>query len=208
METVIIFAAGDPLPRRLVGDVPDADLVVAANGGHDTAIAMGIRVDLLVGDLDSVDSTTLPDRLLVEQHPADKDATDLELAMQVVLRRQPDRLVVVGGSGGRLDHELAVAQLVCSPRWAEIEEIDWLSGRGRSHVTRGARRLHGDVGAILTLLACGGPATGVTTRGLRWELSAGVLEPGSSLGVSNRLQSPVVDLSVDSGTVLAIFPDG
>lgn len=183
-------------------------MVVAANGGYQLARSMGRRVDVVVGDLDSIDSDSLPRQVIVERHPAEKDSSDLELAMERVLVRRPSRLVVVGGSGGRLDHELTVAALICSPRWTDIDEIDWLSGRGRAHVVRGTRHLHGDVGTTLTLLAMGGAAGGVTTRGLHWELDESVLEPGSSLGLSNRLESPVAEIRVETGTVLAVFPGG
>jgi thiamine pyrophosphokinase len=208
MDTVIVFAAGDQPPPEVLQEVPEADLVIAANGGWHLARALDHRVDVVVGDLDSLDPDALPRHLVVERHPADKDATDLELALIHAARGNPARLVVVGGSGGRLDHELAVAGLICSTRWRQIEEIDWVSGRGRAHVVRGFRRLHGDVGATFTLLAIGGAATGIQTRGLKWELDSGILEPGATLGVSNVLVAPVVEVRVESGTALAVFPGG
>ncbi len=204
MNTVMIFASGDPLPHSVAEDLPEADLVIAADGGHELALAMGQAVDVLVGDLDSVDVANLPTDMAVERHPADKDSSDLELALVRASGEDPSRIVVVGGGGGRLDHELAVAALICSPRWDA--EVDWISGRGRSHVVRdGTRRLHGDVGALLSLLAFGRAATGVTTWGLRWNLAEGVLEPGSTLGLSNVLESPVPEVRVASGTVLCVF---
>lgn len=208
MSIVIVFAAGDPPPPQVAGDLPVAQLVVAANGGLEVARTLGHPVDIVIGDLDSVDRASLPDHVVIEEHPRDKDATDLELAMARVAGDAPERIVVVGGSGGRLDHELAVAGVICSERWAEVDEIDWISGRGRAHVVRGARRLHGDIGATMSLLAMGGPATGVTTRGLFWELADDVLAPDAARGVSNRLVAPVVEIRVGSGTLLAVFPDG
>lgn len=206
MSTVIVFAAGDHPPPYVIDDLPVADLVVAANGGYRVAEALGHRVDVVVGDLDSVSEDELPRHLVVERHPADKDATDLELAIEMLARDSPERLIVVGGSGGRFDHELAVVGLLCSPRWADIDEIDWVSGRGRAHVVRGTRRLHGDVGAILTLVSVGGDAHGISTRGLEWELADGDILSGSTLGVSNLLVSPVVEIRVGSGCLLAVFP--
>ncbi|MFO7298773.1 MAG: thiamine diphosphokinase [Actinomycetes bacterium] len=204
METVLVFAAGDPLPRSMAGDIPEAALVIAADGGHRLADALGWRIDVLVGDLDS--TGTVPEGVNVQAHPTDKDATDLELALELAVARDPRRIVVVGGAGGRLDHELAVAGVIASTRWAGVGEIDWVSGRGRSHVVRGTRRLHGEVGATLTLLAMGGPVTGLTTSGLHWELRDATLHPGSSLGVSNYLERTAVEISVGSGTLLAVFP--
>ena len=204
MDIALIFAGGDPLPRGLTQDLPQADLVVAADSGYDTAIANGHRVDVLVGDLDSISETDLPDHVIIERHPADKDATDLELALSLVIRESPTRIVVAGGSGGRLDHELAVAALLCSPRWDVVDEIDWVSGRGVAHVITGHRMVHGDVGDLLTLIPMHGDAAGIVVKGVRWPLDGETLSAGSTKGVSNIMVSPVVDIRVSSGRLLAV----
>ncbi len=204
MDVALIFAGGDPLPRRVVDDLPRADLVIAADSGYDTAIANEHRVDVLVGDLDSISETALPSHVIVERHPPDKDATDLELALSLVARESPSRVVVAGGSGGRLDHELAVASLLSSPRWDVFDEVDWVSGRGMAHVVRGRRLIHGDIGDLLTLIPMHGDATGITATGLRWPLDGETLVAGSSRGVSNVMESPVADIRVASGRLLAV----
>ncbi len=208
MGTVLIFAGGETPPPGIVDDLPSEGTVVAADSGYDSAVELGYRVDVVVGDLDSLRAVELPSHVIVERHPVSKDATDLELAMELATRDSPDRLVVVGGSGGRIDHELAIAALLCSDRWEEIDEIDWVSGRGRGHVVRRRRTVHGDVGATLTLMAVGGPAAGIHTTGLQWNFKDGALEPGSTRGVSNVMTSPVADIRVGSGCLLALLPAG
>jgi len=208
MDTVLVFSSGDSPGAEVVDDLPQADLVVAADGGYDIATELGVVVDVVVGDLDSINTTELPDRVIVERHSPDKDATDLELALELVARDNPERVVVVGGSGGRLEHELATAALLCSPRWRGIDEMDWISARGRAHVVWGRRILHGDVGATITLLPMGGDAEGVHTKGLRWNLEGETLRHGSTRGVSNIMQSPVADIRVTSGCLLVVFPPG
>ncbi|MCI0677456.1 MAG: thiamine diphosphokinase [Actinobacteria bacterium] len=205
MTTILVFAGGDPPPPWVVSDLPRPDLVVAADGGHDHAVALGYAVDVLVGDLDSLRGEP-SSHVVTERHPADKEATDLELALELVTREWPERVVVVGGGGGRLDHELATASLIASPRWAGIDELDWVTGRGRAHVVRGHREVHSDIGTVVTLLPCGGDVTGVHTTGLRWELRGETLLQGSTRGVSNVAISPVVDIRVGEGTLLTIFP--
>jgi thiamine pyrophosphokinase len=66
--------------------------------------------------------------------------------------------------------------------------------------------VHGTVDDLVSLLAVGGQATGVTTTGLAWPLSNGVLEPGAGLGMSNRLAGPTATVEVGTGTVLVIAP--
>lgn len=206
METILIFAGGPIPPKDLASELPNADLIVAADSGYDTALSLGYTVDVIVGDFDSITSTPLPDHVIIERHPTDKDQTDLDLALELAMREEPERIAVVAGTGGRQDHELATATLVCSERWAAVEDLDWFSERSRSHVVRGRRLLHGDVGSTVSLLAMGGPAEGITTRGLAWEMANDTLQLGSTRGVSNVMKAPVIDVTVASGCLLVVFP--
>lgn len=206
-DTVLVFAGGEETSAETSADLPRADLVVAADSGYDAALAIGLRVDVLVGDMDSIQAVDIPRHVVVERHPPGKDATDLELALELVARDAPARVVVVGGSGGRLDHELAIGALLCSERWAAIDEIDWRSDRGWAHVVRRRRVLHGDVGATVTLLAVGGDAEGVTTTGLKWNLADDILRAGTTRGVSNVMTGPVTDIRLAAGALLVIFPN-
>src|SRR5690606_36583437 len=106
----LVFANGDmndgPRVRQELADAAGA-LVIAADGGARNAEAYGCRIDLIVGDMDSVDAVMLA-RLAdggteVERHPAQKDETDLELALTRAVERGADWLRVIGGLGGRLD---------------------------------------------------------------------------------------------------------
>lgn len=207
MSAIIIFAGGDQPGSSVTDDLPSADLVVAADGGYDVARALGFRVDVLVGDLDSIDAQDISGHVLVEEHPAEKDATDLELALELACRDRPSRIVVVGGSGGRLDHEIGVIQVLASSAGDVVDEMDWISDRGRGHIIRRRRMLHGDPGATLSLIPMGGDATGVSGAGLKWPLHDETLRWGATRGLSNRLVSPVADIGVRTGTLLALFPD-
>lgn len=206
MDTILIFAGGDSPPDELLEDLPEAARVVAADSGYDAAAALGLEVDVLIGDMDSVVAQDIPDRVRVIRYPTDKDATDLELALDLAARDGPRRVVVVGGSGGRLDHELATAGLLCSSRWIEIDELDWASPRGWAYVVRRRRVIHGDVGTTLTLVPMGGDVTGIHTRGLRWDLTDDMLPYGTTRGVSNVMRSPVADIRVGRGCLLVILP--
>jgi thiamine pyrophosphokinase len=206
METVLIFAGGDSPTDSLADELPTAELIVAADSGYDLAVAQGFAVDVLVGDLDSIETEVIPTHVIVERHPTDKNATDLELALSRVLVEKPQRIVVVGGAGGRVDHELATAALLAGDEWADVEEIDWVTDRGWAHVIRGRRILHADVGSVISLIPMGGPAHGVTTRGLRWNLAGETLHHGSTRGVSNEFTGPVADIRVELGCLLAVLP--
>lgn len=208
METVLIFAGGDSPAHSLAQELPEAELIIAADSGYDLAIKAGFAVDILVGDMDSIESEMIPGHVVVEKHPTDKDATDLELALDKVIENRPERVVVVGGAGGRVDHELATAALLCSTRWEPVDEIDWVTDRGWAHVIRRRRIIHGDVGRTISLIPMGGPAVAVNTRGLRWNLVDATMHPGTTWGVSNEFSGPVADIRLSSGCLLAVVPSG
>jgi thiamine pyrophosphokinase len=207
MRSAIIVCGGGP--ARVPVEVPSDALVIAADGGLAEANRLELRVDLLVGDLDSVSSDDLEalERSggRVIRHPEDKDATDLDLALMEALIAGVERVVVVGGDGGRLDHLMGNAVLLASGRWAELE-IDAVLGPARLHVVRGRREVDGEPGELISLFALGGPARGVRTEGLRWPLRHAELVPGSTLGVSNRFEGARAAVEVGDGVVLAIRP--
>jgi thiamine pyrophosphokinase len=115
--------------------------------------------------------------------------------------------VVVGGHGGRLDHLLGNVLLLTADRWAGVD-IEARLGAARAHVVRRRLTVTGAPGELVTLLAVGGPATGITTTGLRYPLDDEDLEPASSRGVSNVLVDATATVAVRAGTLLVVRPGG
>lgn len=207
MTRALIFAGGDA-PGLGLADLPIADLVIAADSGLHHALDMGVMPMLLIGDLDSAD----PERVAeaeslgteVVRYSADKDQTDLELALRAAVDRGCDDLVVVGGLGGRLDHLLANCALLTADRWAQ-QRVRLIDAMASVWIVRGERQLDVGAEAIVTLLAYGGPAT-VSTTGMRWDLDDATLVPGSSWGVSNEVVTPNPTVTTHSGVITAISP--
>jgi len=209
-RVVMVFAGGDPVPFEVATRLPSEALVIGADSGIEHAVALGRRVDIAVGDFDSVSPAALAAAEAagaeVLRHPPDKDATDVELALDLAVARGAASITVVGGHGGRLDHFLANALLLGSGRFAHAVIDAWF-GDTFVQVARERVRLTGRAGSLVTLLASSGPARGVTTTGLRYPLHDAVLLPGSTLGVSNELLGPEATVTVGAGTVLTIQPD-
>jgi thiamine pyrophosphokinase len=180
--------------------------VIAADEGIDNARSLGIQVDLLVGDLDSASPAARSTARAVERHPIDKDETDLELALSAALAAGMGSVTVVGTIGGRVDHAIGNMLVVAADRWADLR-IDLRIDGARAWVVRDRVEVRGTVENLVSLLAVGGQATGVTTTGLNWALTAGVLEPGVGLGLSNRMAASTATVAVGSGVVIALMPD-
>lgn len=217
-KTVVIFAGGDPPSRSVLDLLPNDAFVVAADSGSDHARRLGVGVDLLIGDMDSVSPKGMAAATAVDRHPTDKDATDLELAMREAARRKPEHLIVVGGEGGRIDHFLAnvcllAAHEVWGMRDATVDphpiahtriEVMWLVSGATVHIVREKVELAGALGDVVSLLPFGGPASGVTTAGLRWPLSNASLATGTTRGVSNEMTSHRASVTVSGGTLLVV----
>jgi thiamine pyrophosphokinase len=203
-RTIIILSGGGPGPHR--DRIPPPDLVIAADSGLELASDLGLTVDLIVGDLDSVAPATLAEArnrgIAVEQHPAAKDATDLEIAFEAAVERGATRIAVVGGGAGRLDHLLGVATLVASPRWDDIS-VEWHTATGSTYPTRTGRTIDTTPTTLISLIPIGGDAV-VSATGTRWTLDHDVLPFGTSRGISNEATEERVTISVHSGTVLVV----
>ncbi len=208
-DTVAVFAGGPaPSPAALDSVPPDAP-VVAADGGADHALALGLRVDVAVGDLDSISPGALESlergEARIDRHPTAKDASDLELALAAALDLGPRRILVLGGDGGRLDHLLGELLLLASDAYAGVQ-IDAILGQATIHVIRGERLLTGAEDELVSLYALQGPAVGVVTEGLAYPLRGETLVPGSSRGLSNRFTAAEARVSLESGVLLAVRP--
>jgi thiamine pyrophosphokinase len=206
---VVVLVGGDPVPCDLASDLPRGAVVVAADSGLHLAEPLGLTVDLVVGDLDSVDPAVLAAAeaagTRVERHPVAKAATDLQLALEAAVTHAPRRITVVGGAGGRLDHELSLWQLLASPVYAGTPIRAW-SGRARTDVLHagGALDLDGRPGELVSLVPVHGPARGVTTGGLLFPLSGEDLPAGSTRGVSNQFVATRASVHLVGGVLLAV----
>ena len=207
IDTVVVFAAGPGTVPRVT--IPSGAVVVAADGGVELALKLGVAVDVVVGDLDSIASGSLEtlerSGVRIERHPQEKDATDLALALDAALGLGPRRILLVGAAGGRLDHLLGELLLLGAEDYADVE-IDAQLGAAMVHVVRGERSLVGTPGELVSLHALHGPAVGVVTEGLLYPLRGETLAAGSSRGISNVFVAEEARISLERGVLLAVRP--
>ena len=199
--TAIVFSGGDPVAPTLGHRLPRPDLVIAADSGYHVAQLLGFRVDLVIGDLDSIDADVDLGHTEVVRHPADKEESDLELALAAVSARRATNLVVVGGGGGRLDHLLVNAAVIAGYKGGVVT---WYTGAETVYVVARARTITGSPGDLVTLLALSGDAIGVTTKGLRYPLDRETLFFGSARGLSNVMLTTEGEVTVESGVLIAV----
>jgi thiamine pyrophosphokinase len=211
---VVVVADGrlDDAQVRREASLPGT-LVIGADGGAARAMHAGVRVDLVVGDLDSIDPAALAH--LVEagtrvlRAERDKDESDTELAVLTALERCQGPVVLLGAlGGGRIDHELANLLLLAHPgldgRDVVIVDGGTTVRRIGSDAGPGVVELQGGPGDLVTLLPMAGAVEGVTTRDLRYPLHAETLIPGPARGLSNELLDASASVTTVRGRLLVI----
>ncbi len=217
VDVIVVGGGGSP-PPGLRALLPNTSVVICADRGYAHALALGLTPSMLIGDFDSLDAQQLADAraagLTVEVHPSDKDATDLELALDravsfAALEAGLLRLTVVATPdvGERIDHLLSQLALLAAPKYADAELTAWF-GTACVHIAHPLRAVafHGRPGELVTLLAIGGDATDVSTTGLRFPLRHESLSPFSTRGVSNILSDPAASITLAGGCLAIVRP--
>ena len=190
------------------GLIAPTDLVICANGGARNALALSLQPQVVVGDLDSLDSDLQAqlegEGCQVLAHPAHKDETDLELALYYAIEHEVDEILILGALGGRIDQTLANVLLLVLPELRSVK-TKIINSKQEVFLIRDEVLIEGQVGDTLSLLPLTEEVTGIYTEGLEYPLENGTLCLGPARGVSNTLAAPQARVRVGQGLLLAVI---
>lgn len=215
MRRAVVLANGevaDPalLRLRLAAILPA--MIVAADAGARHAAPLGLALDALVGDFDSLTAETRAayeaEGVTIAPAPAHKDETDLELALLLAAGEGAQRIVVLGAVGGRLDMTIASVQGLAHPALRGVHVELWVGRQTAWLIRPPGGTLPGQPGDTLSLLPVGGPAEGITTTGLEYPLAGEALAVGPARGVSNIIAAEPASLRLGAGMLLAVHTPG
>ena len=180
------------------------DLRIAADSGYLTAKALGDRIDIAVGDFDSMSADMIPDGVELLRVPAEKDVTDTQLAVETALNRGADQLVIIGGMSGRLDHTLSNLFILEDLADADVYAI-MTDGQSRVRFVRSGSALIGRSGfRYLSIIAADPKVKGVTAEGCRYPLKNATLSRRCQYAVSNDITGNCALISVKKGGIFII----
>lgn len=211
VHRTLILANGDILDGSALKERIDAwspDQVIAADGGSRHASALGLKIDLVVGDLDSIEADQremlLEQGTQFEHFKAEKDETDLELALLRAFEQGATEIAVVGIVGDRLDMVLANIHLLTLNALNPIRTELWLGRQTAWLIRPPGEEFEGAPGDTLSLIPVKGEAMGVTTTGLAYPLQGETLYLGSSRGISNVMEQEDCRVDLETGILLAV----
>ena len=199
----LIVGNGEPPSRTLFDSLMEGGpLLVCADGGANTAARYGRIPDFIIGDLDSLEedarSGVAAERIL--RIDADNTSTDLYKVLDHLGNLGVTGAVMVGVTGGRIDHVLwNLSLLVTFGKRLQLRIVD---DHCDSRLVGEYIRFRAPVGQKLSLCPLSGPVSGIETTGLKFALRGETLSPGIRDGISNEVVENPVEIRVGRGDLL------
>ena len=211
-QRAVIFANGEIKDdQAVVTMLSQHDSLIAADGGLNHMVRMGLTPNVLIGDLDSaspeailsLEAASVP----ILRYPVDKNETDLELAIAHAISEGHRRIVIVGALGGRFDQALGNLFLLSADTLAGLD-IRLDDGREEVCLIRSYHEIEGRAGDTVSLIPLGSPVTGILTQNLRYPLNHETLYPDHTRGISNVLLGDSASVRIESGLLVCIHTRG
>lgn len=211
----LVFANGDsgdgPMVRRVLAEFAGA-WVIAADGGARQALHFGLSIHTLIGDIDSLDeqefaalSRSVKD---IRRYPAEKNETDLELALLLAASDGAAQIRIISAIGDRLDQTLANVYLLALPELKRLDVRIVAGGQECWLAYPGEQVIQGAAGDTVSLIPVGGSASGIRTENLYYSLNHEVLSLGPARGVSNVMQGASARVWIKKGNLLVVHTIG
>ena len=186
------------------------DCMIAADSGMNFLHRNGLVPDIIAGDFDSVQSSSLQhfqglnDVQVIKLNPM-KDDTDTEFVIREAIRRGATEIIVLGATGTRLDHVLANVNLL-GIGLEENVSIELVDAHNRIRMIDDSLEIKksNQFGSFVSILPVKGDAKGVSLEGMKYPLQNADIVCFSSLGISNEIVDDTARIIVREGVLLVI----
>ncbi|WP_407268003.1 thiamine diphosphokinase [Radiobacillus sp. PE A8.2] len=210
MSYVAIVGGG---PKDLIPDLHQYKDKVSCWIGSDRGvlhiIEQGVTPDVAIGDFDSVSAVEKAlikkNSRIYQEFPAEKDETDLELAVIKAIEQKADKLLLFGVTGGRIDHSMAAIQLLYRLLQQSIKGIIVDKGNWMELVQAGEYELTNESSyPHISFIPFSKEVTQLSLEGFFYPLNNTTVTWGSTLCVSNKLIREKGTFSFNEGILIVI----
>lgn len=185
MNIVIIGAGQIESKDFLLPELNQADLIIAVDGGLNRLHELKIVPNIFIGDCDSVKKeliSTLPEEAEIIRELSDKDETDMELAVDLALKKNPKKITLLQAKGSRFDHSLVNYYLLFKK--PGLIELKTATDRSIALKENENNAFSVEKNCNISFLSISEEVVGLTTTGLKWELKEATIKQ-SGLTISN-----------------------
>lgn len=186
-----------------------ADLVIAADGGAESLMKACLMPQVVLGDFDSLSGIVLEEIKLnnnveILSFPVRKDYTDMNIAMNLAIERGATELVIMGGSGSRLDHTMANITLLYNLLEKGVKG-SLEDEHNQIFMINHTITIRKQENCKVSLLPLTPVVKGVTTKGLEYALNNAELAFGNSIGISNEFIEDTASINIEKGLLLVFI---
>ncbi len=196
MRAIIVTYPTPSDVKKLV-NIVETDYVIAVDQAVRALIKQNVRIDLAVGDFDSLKNhALLADLDVVKLNPV-KDVTDTFQALYEAEKRGYTDLLLIGGFGGdRIEH--FIAHLL---NFKHFESLIMMNDKSTMYIKKEGDYTLTHTGYI-SIFAY--PEATISLTGFKYPLDAYQLTSFDSIGISNELIQEEGMLTVHQGMVLVV----
>lgn len=207
-KKAILFVNGELRDAGMVREILTGDeLLVGVDGGTRHLLKLGYFPHLVIGDLDSLSQNQLGllarEGVTIHKYPAEKNETDLELALQMLRQMGFQEIVIIAGLGGRLDQTLGNIFLLTSPDYNDCQ-VHMFDGEEEAFIIRHEGEIQGRAGDVISLIPLSENVPAVRTEGLKYPLHGETLWRDRSRGISNEMLSDFARVYLEDGLLLCV----
>jgi len=204
MTGIVVTGGNAPEFKFIKKFISNADFIVAADSGLDTLHSYGIEPDIVIGDMDSIKNPSLLQKMdpgkIIRFHK-DKDYTDTELALDYLDRAGYQKKIIIGGGGGRLDHQIALYSLFSRNKSPDM----WITPNEKILLVENDFSISIKKNTIVSLFPICSEICRMKSSGLKWELNGLEWTIGDS-GISNIALNDTILINMISGRLIMIIP--
>jgi thiamine pyrophosphokinase len=203
----LITPQAPPQTAVSYSSISENDLIIAIDGGFKRCLELNLSPHILIGDLDSLDAALL-DKILpgCEKiiHPAQKDETDTQLAVQYCVEHKVPEIFVCNDLGGRFDHSLALVQNLLQAHRNGLK-ASIVSSSQILQILDSRHTFTYPVNTIISLISITEKTDFISSKGLAYPLNNLTLYNWQSRGISNHSTESIQTIEIAEGTALAII---
>ncbi len=205
MKSCIIIGNGKVPSKRVVDFFLKRKSynVICADGGANSAKKIGLKPDYIIGDLDSINSSTLKyfqDNSVIKKISRQND-TDIEKCLKFAINKKYEEAILFGVTGDRLDHTICNLGIVI--KFFDKINISIVAEKSFLVASDKSITFKSKPGETISLYAFG-IKTRITTTGLKYKLLNDTLPFGERESTSNLSTSDMVRLKISGGIVFII----
>lgn len=208
MSALIIGGGSNIDKYKFESENLNIEYVICADGGLEKVEYLKLNPNIIIGDLDSVDKLVLKKYLDMNieliKYPAEKNFTDMELAIEHAVEKGFIDIVLIGASGSRLDHTMANIMLI--ERYYKIGiNIKIIDNNNYVQIVTKDMEIINKKNCYVSIVPITNSIEGITLIGFKYPLNDVNVKRGSTLCISNQITNEIGRIILQSGTALVFI---